>query len=53
MLPYNVTLRELVNGDVEIAIIDPFAAMSAVGNDDLETLAKEGQEKLLIVLNNS
>jgi len=52
MLPCNVTLRELANGDVEIAIVDPSAAMSAVGNADLETPAKEVQEKLMNVLNN-
>lgn len=52
MLPCNVTLRELSNGAVEIAIIDPFVAMGAVGNVALETLAKEVQEKLMNVLNN-
>jgi uncharacterized protein (DUF302 family) len=52
MLPCNVTLRELANGAVEIAIIDPSVAMGAVGNASLETLAKEVQEKLMNVLNN-
>lgn len=52
MLPCNVTLRELTNGDVEIAIVDPSAAMGAVGNPDLETPAAEVQEKLMTVLNN-
>lgn len=52
MLPCNVTLRELENGDIEIAVIDPSAAMSAVENDDLETVVKEIQEKLMNVLNN-
>lgn len=46
MLPCNVTLRQLPNGDVEIAIIDPLAAMGAVGNSDLEVHAKEVNEKL-------
>jgi uncharacterized protein (DUF302 family) len=50
MLPCNVTLRELENGDVEIAIIDPSAAMGAVGNADLEALAAAVQEKLMRVL---
>jgi uncharacterized protein (DUF302 family) len=50
MLPCNVTLRELANGDVEIAIIDPSVAMGAIGNADLETPAKEVQEKLIKVL---
>jgi uncharacterized protein (DUF302 family) len=52
MLPCNVTLRELGNGDVEIAVIDPSAAMGAVGNADLETAANEVQIKLMNVLNN-
>ncbi|TLP72872.1 DUF302 domain-containing protein [Maribacter sp. ACAM166] len=51
MLPCNVTLRELANGDVEIAIIDPSVAMGTVGNVDLEIPAKEVQEKLINVLN--
>lgn len=52
MLPCNVTLRELTNGDVEIAIVDPSAAMGAVGNPNLEPPAAEVQEKLMTVLNN-
>ena len=52
MLPCNVTIRELGNGDVEIAIIDPSAAMGAVGNKDLEDAANEVQNKLMKVLNN-
>ena len=51
MLPCNVTLRELGDGNVEVAVIDPFAAMSAVGNPALETPAKEVQEKLMKFLN--
>jgi uncharacterized protein (DUF302 family) len=52
MLPCNVTIRELGNGDVEIAIIDPSAAMSAVGNSELEEAANEVQNKLMKVLYN-
>lgn len=52
MLPCNVTIRELGNGNVEIAIIDPSAAMGAVGNSELEEAASEVQNKLLKVLNN-
>jgi uncharacterized protein (DUF302 family) len=51
MLPCNVTLRALGNGAVQIAIIDPSAAMGAVGNADLEALAAAVQEKLMRVLN--
>ena len=52
MLPCNVTLRQLENDDVEIAIIDPSAEMKNLGNTDLETAAKEVQVKLMNVLNN-
>ena len=51
MLPCNVTLRELENGDVEVAIIAPSAAMSAIGNNELTEAATEVDEKLLTVLN--
>lgn len=52
MLPCNVTLRQLENGDVEIAVIDPLAAMGAVGNTALEIHAKEVNEKLERMLAN-
>lgn len=52
MLPCNITLRELGNGNVEVAVIDPSAAMGTVGNPDLEIAAKEVQEKLMNFLNN-
>lgn len=46
MLPCNVTIRELESGDIEVAAIDPAAAMSVVENDNLEIHAAEVQEKL-------
>lgn len=46
MLPCNVTIRELETGEIEIAAIDPAAAMGAVGNKDLEVYATEVNEKL-------
>lgn len=52
MLPCNVTLRQLENGDVEIAVIDPLAAMGAVGNSALEVHAKEVNDKLVRMLAN-
>ncbi len=51
MLPCNVTLRELGNGDVEIAMMAPAEAMRAVGNTELEAAAVEVQEKLMTALN--
>ena len=52
MLPCNVTLRELANGSVEIAMIAPSVAMSAIGNDALALAAIEVEEKLKKVLTN-
>ena len=52
MLPCNVTMRELGNGDVEVAIIAPSAAMSAIGNDALAEAANDVEEKLKTILNN-
>lgn len=51
MLPCNVTIRELETGEIEIAAIDPSAAMGTVGNKALEVPAKEVNEKLMRVLN--
>jgi hypothetical protein len=50
MLPCNVTLRQLENGDIEVSAIDPVAAMSAVRNDRVAPVAAEVREKLNRVL---
>jgi len=52
MLPCNVTLRQLETGEIEIAIINPVAAMGAIGNTNIEIHAKEVNEKLLRILKN-
>lgn len=41
MLPCNVTVRVLENGQVEIAAIDPVASMMAIDNDKLTPFATE------------
>ena len=46
MLPCNVIVRETAPGKVEIAAIDPVAAMSAIGNPKLTELAGTVGEKL-------
>ena len=51
MLPCNVTIRETESGDIEVAAIDPVAAMSVVKNEELEKHAVEVQEKLKEVVN--
>lgn len=52
MLPCNVTLRELGNGNVEVAIINPMVAMESVKNPNIESLAQEVQDKLNSIFNN-
>ena len=52
LLPCNVTLRELGNGNVEIAAVDPLGAMSAVDNQDIAAYAAEIREKLSKVVHN-
>ena len=52
MLPCNVTLRELGNGNVEVAMVSPLAAMEAIGKEALTQAAKEIQEKLDRILIN-
>ena len=44
-LPCNVMLQEL-NGDTEIAIINPVTMMQAVESDEMKAIAKEIAEKL-------
>ncbi|WP_339902217.1 DUF302 domain-containing protein [uncultured Cyclobacterium sp.] len=46
MLPCNVTIRELENGEIEVSAIDPEAAMVPVGKEEIKPLAKEVKEKL-------
>lgn len=50
LLPCNVTLRETETGEIEVAIMDPSAAMSVVDNPAIEPLAGEVKEKLLRAL---
>jgi len=50
MLPCNVTIREMEDGDIEVTAIDPAAAMGVVGNDKLVQHAEEVNEMLKNVL---
>jgi uncharacterized protein (DUF302 family) len=52
MLPCNVTIRELGDGSVEVAVIDPLAAMGAIGNKAIEVHAAEVNDMLVRALNN-
>ncbi len=50
MLPCNVIVQEKVEGEVEVAAVDPIASMKAVDNPDLLSIAKQVQEKLQHVI---
>ncbi|MFQ5752969.1 MAG: DUF302 domain-containing protein [bacterium] len=52
MLPCNVIVQEIAEGEVEVAAVDPMASMQAVENPQLEDIAKLVQGKLRKVIDN-
>ncbi|ADR22565.1 hypothetical protein MATR_35890 [Marivirga tractuosa] len=50
MLPCNVTIREMENGEIEVAAMDPAAVMKVVENDKIIQHAVEVNELLKNVL---
>lgn len=50
MLPCNVILQELENGQVEVAAVDPIASMQAIENKELAIIASEIRGKLQKVI---
>ena len=50
LLPCNVILQELPNGEVEVAAVDPITSMSSVQNEKLGTIAQQVQQKLKNVI---
>ena len=50
MLPCNVVVQELENGNVEVAVVDPMGSMQAVENEELAEIAAEVQDKMKQVL---
>ena len=50
MLPCNVIVQEISEGEVEIAAVDPVASMKAVENPAVFEIAKQVQEKLKKVI---
>jgi len=50
MLPCNVTIKELKNGAIEVASINPAASMGNVKNEEIISLATEVQDKLMKML---
>lgn len=51
LLPCNVIVQELPDGNVEVAAIDPVQSMQAVGNPTLKIVAEQIQGKLRNVIN--
>lgn len=50
MLPCNVIVRELDDGKIEVAAVDPLASMQAIQNKELQAIAEEVQLKLKKVI---
>ncbi len=50
MLPCNVVVRQLPDGEVEVAAIDPTVAMKATGNERLAPIAEQVRQKLQRVI---
>jgi uncharacterized protein (DUF302 family) len=50
MLPCNVIIQEISEGEIEIAAIDPVASMQAVENSQLKEIATQIREKLISVI---
>jgi uncharacterized protein (DUF302 family) len=50
MLPCNVIVRELDDGKIEVAAVDPLASMQAIQNKKLQAIAEEVQLKLKKVI---
>ena len=50
MLPCNVVVQELAQGNVEVAAIDPIASMQAIKNPKLQGVAEQVQAKLKKVI---
>jgi uncharacterized protein (DUF302 family) len=52
MLPCNVVVQELSGNEVEVAIVDPAAAMVGIDNLSLKDVAAEVRAKLQGVVDN-
>ncbi len=50
MLPCNVIVLETVDGNVEVAAVDPVASMQAIQNEGLGDIASQVREKLKRVI---
>jgi uncharacterized protein (DUF302 family) len=46
MLPCNVVVQELAEGNIEVSAVDPLASMQSIQNKELQAIAEEIQVKL-------
>lgn len=46
MLPCNVIVQDLGEGNIEVAAVDPIASMQSIQNPELEEIANQVQAKL-------
>ena len=51
MLPCNVIVQEISDGEIEVAAIDPIVSMQAINNPELRDIADQVQRKLKKVIN--
>ncbi len=52
MLPCNVIIQELPDGNMEVAAVDPVASMKGIENSNLEEVANQVRQKLENVIEN-
>ncbi len=52
MLPCNVIVQEISDGEIEVAAVDPVASMQAIENPGLYDIAIRVQDKLRSIVNN-
>ncbi len=50
MLPCNVIIEELDDGEIEVSAVDPLSSMQAIQNKELQAIAEEIQLKLKKVI---
>lgn len=50
LLPCNVTIAQMDDGRVQVAIVDPLTMMNIIHNEGLTTIAQETRERLNRVL---
>ncbi|MCP4183866.1 MAG: DUF302 domain-containing protein, partial [Hyphomicrobiales bacterium] len=52
MLPCNVIVRSLDNGNIEVSAVDPQASMAGIDNDELTQIAGKVKQMLETVVTN-